>query len=126
MWINVDGYVPRFLPFLALPPLFLPTSVPLVTSLGCAGSSDSGSDWCFFWCLLAWSPVFEGPRLRTGVWVRMWPLCEALSSAHVRGGIDWFWVVVVVVVGGGGSGRKEAMWQQLSHIWNVTGRGLRG
>ena len=114
-----------FLPFLLFPPLFFPAFVPLVTTSGCAGSSDSGSPWCFFWRLLAWSPAFDGPRLRTGVWARTWPLREALSSARVRGGMvdcrgcggQWLWC-------GGGSGKKEDVtWQHSCHIWNVTGRG---
>jgi len=91
-----------FLPFLAFPPPFFPVFVPFFTSCvasGCAATS-SGSSWCFFWCLLAWSPAFDGPRLQMGVWARMWPLREALSSARVRGGIDWVWCVVWCVVVG--------------------------
>jgi len=103
--INVDGGVHTSVSCLSLPSplLSFPIFVPFFTSCiasGCAAAS-LGSSWCFFWHLLAWSPVFDSPRLRTGVWARMWLLRKALSSACVRGGIDWVWCVVwcVVVVG---------------------------
>ena len=121
-----------FPPFLLFPPLFFPVFVPLITALGCAGSLDSGLAWCFFWCLLAWLPTFNRPRLWTGVWARTWPWREALSLACVQGGMVALSRVVVVVVGGGCGmavvvGRKkDVMWQCVSHschVWNVTGRG---
>ena len=91
------GFFPLFA-FASFPPFpFFPILVPFATSSivsGCA--SPSGSSWCFFWCLLAWLPAFEGPCLQTGVWVRTWPLCNALSSPHVRGGMVSAWWIVVV------------------------------
>ena len=122
------GFFPLFA-FASFPPFpFFPVLVPFATSSvvsGCA--SPSGSSWCFFWRLLAWSPAFEGPRLRTGVWARTWPLRDALSSPRVRGGmvsVSW----IVVDHGGvvdGGCGKKEVTWQRVTHsyhVWDVTDR----
>ena len=122
----------KVLAFASFPPFpFFPVLVPFATSSvvsGCA--SPSGSSWCFFWCLLAWSPAFEGPRLRTGVWVRTWPLHDALSSLRVWGGmvsVSW----IVVDHGGvvdGGCGKKEVTWQHVTHsyhVWDVTDHELR-
>jgi len=93
-----------FFPFFVFPPLFFPVFSPLITScvaLGCATVS-LGSSWCFFWHLLAWLPALDGPHLQAGMWVRTWPLHDALSLAQVWGSMDLRWVWLVDGVDGVG------------------------
>jgi len=81
-WIDMDGGVNTLVSCLAS---------------GCAAAS-LGLSWCFFWRLVAWSPAFNSPCLRTGVWAQMWLLHEALLLVCVQGSINWAWCMVWCVV----------------------------